>query len=118
MWGGTTKLQTVTIDVRIRFDEGAILFAARCTSGDHASVDVAVSGKARISNDLMEVLESKEDVKTIAGTQCRASIQAGRTPQCGGTDASQTDCFHLSGTKLTMYGSSALSKLELTRISD
>jgi hypothetical protein len=120
LWGGVLPEQGWTFDTRVKLDESTFTFATRCKSPDGKQGGVAsVTAKARVSNDLIDVLESKHDEQKIGDVDCKADTLPGESKRCAVEDRGfEHDCFSLDGTKLTMFGHTPFDKLEMTKISD
>ncbi len=121
LWGG--ELQPVDgwqYDIRLRLTEGTMTSAQRCTSPDGATGGVAsVSASARIADDTIDVLESKDDAKTVGAVTCRVAVRPQHVPRCPDDAFTlKSKCFELSGTQLTLYGANDLDKEALTKIGD
>ena len=120
VWGGSMKEPGVTFDSRMRLARGAITFATRCEFDDGRESQIAaVTAAARVSDQEIAVLESKKDERRTGDITCRATAQPGTMDRCGDDrDGFEHDCFRLSGTTLTIFGSSSLDKVVMTKLSD
>lgn len=119
LWGGAYERLDWKYDRRMKFEVGQVTIAERCTDWRGRTGGIAaVTSKARIADDVVEILESKDDLTTVGNVTCQVNVRPVRTPRCTETDGFQTNCFVLGGTQLTIYGDTSLDKLELTKISD
>ena len=108
-----------SFDTRVRISATSITFATRCQRTDGAKGGIAaVTSRARVTSSRMEILESKDDARTLDDITCRASTRPGSSERCSASALSRTECFEISGTSLVLYGATPLDKLELTKISD
>lgn len=120
LWGGALPEQGWTFDTRLKLDEATFTLGTRCKSPDGQQGGTAVvSAKARVSNDEIDVLETKHDEHKIGDVDCKADIAPSEAKRCLESDKGfEHDCFTLEGTKLTMFGHTPFDKLEMTKISD
>src|SRR5262249_48674501 len=108
----------LTIESRTRFSKNAMDVAVRCTRNDtDESLVAGVTVSARIGNDEVAVLEDKTDERKKGDFDCSASAHTNTTKACEPNDV-RANCFVLDGTTLTLYGSSPIESLEMTKISD
>jgi hypothetical protein len=120
LWGGTLPEQGWKFDTRLKFTDSEVNAATRCQSPDGQQGGIAaIAAKARVTNDDIAVLESKNDEKQLSGITCRASMAPSETKRCDPADKGfEKNCFTLEGTSLTMFGDTPFDKLAMTKISD
>lgn len=121
VWGGVlaSTSSSWSFDARMRIAATSITFATRCQREDGANgAIVAVTSRARVTSTSLEILESKNDARTLDGVTCRAGSHPGKIGRCAPTALSKTDCFEMSGTSLVLHGATPLEELSLTKLSD
>lgn len=118
-WGGVMKSGSFTFDTRTKFEARSVTFATRCQlpSGKPSGV-ASVVAAARVSNDEIAILETKNDERKDGEITCRANAHVGSTTACAVVDGFQHDCFALDGLSLVFYGATPYDKLEMTKLSD
>lgn len=118
VWGGSLEDNGITFDTRWRFRESELTLATRCSLRDgRESETVAVTARARVSDEEITILESKKDEKRAGDFYCRANAQPRTLAACDDREGFERECFRLSGTTLTIY-ESPIEKLELVKLSD
>lgn len=118
VWGGTLEDNGITFDTRWRFRESELTLATRCSLRDgRESETVAVTARARVSDEEITILESKKDERRSGDFYCRANAQPRTLSVCDDREGFERECFRLSGTSLTIY-ESPIEKLELVKLSD
>jgi hypothetical protein len=121
LWGGSLDNEGFTFDTRVKLASDAMTFAQRCTDDSNGAQGgvASVVAKARVSNDDVTCLESKNDEQKVGSITCRAATTVGDTKRCAPEDKGfESNCFELDGTSLTIFGATSFDKLVLTKISD
>lgn len=119
VWGGVIKDGEFTFDTRTKLEAHSVTFATRCQLPNGKTSAVAsVVAAARVSNDEIAVLETKNDERKTGDITCRASSHVGSLTACEVVDGFQHDCFALDGLALVLYGKTPFDKVEMTKISD
>lgn len=118
VWGGALEDNGITFDTRWRFRDSELTLATRCTLPDgRESGTVSVTAKARVTDEEITILESKNDEQRSGDFVCRASTRPRTLSACSDREGFERECFRLSATKLTIY-ESPIEKLDLVKLSD
>lgn len=119
VWGGSANDNGITFDMRMKMNASSMTVAARCERSGTSTPVAGVTVKARITDSEIDVLESAQDERKNGDLTCRASPKPGSIPRCGDKDEGfEHDCFTLSGTSLTIFGTTSFDKMALTKLSD
>lgn len=119
-WGGSADDGGITFDIRMHFEKSSMTLAGRCSrEPDGTTPIVSATVSARVSNDGISILESKENVSTNGKIACRVHPTPIEWKPCPTDDFAQPKkCFDLSGTSLSFYGDTPLEKSTLTKLTD
>jgi hypothetical protein len=121
LWGGTAVDGGITFDMRMKVGSRSITLANRCSvpSGKRSEV-VSVSAAARVSEESVVVLETKQDAKNDGVVRCSVSLTPRQADRCAADEhpGFERDCFTLEGTRLTLFGETSFEKLSFTKLSD
>jgi hypothetical protein len=119
VWGGSAEDGGITFDIRYKLNASSVTVAGRCSKGGATSPVAAVTVKARVSDSEIAILESKEDTQKNGDLTCTARPKPGTIAKCAPKDEGfEHDCFTLSGTTLTLFGTTSFEKVQMTKLSD
>ena len=119
-WGGVIEDNAWTFDTRLRLTATTATIATRCQApnGKQGAL-VGVTVKARVDEEAIAYLESKNDERTLGDITCRANARPMTIERCATREEGfEQSCFVLDGTTLTVYGRSPLEKATLTKLAD
>jgi hypothetical protein len=122
LWGGTIEEGSVTFDSRMKLTATSITLATRCTLTSSGAVSgiVSVTAAARVTDDSVVILETKNDAADDGVVRCRVTAAPREMKRCRDDQPSgfEQNCFTVEGTTFTTYGTSPLDKAVLVKLSD
>jgi hypothetical protein len=121
LWGGSLNEGGTLFDMRMKIGASAITFANRCTvSNGKRSGVVSVTAAARVSQESVVVLETKQDQKDDGIVRCSVSLTPRQLERCGADqhEGFERECFRLDGTKLEIFGETSFEKFSFAKLSD